>query len=169
MRNRMSGSVICQVSIAMLILAFAAQCLLSSRSHDAWVHTQSVTRAAAAELAVELSEWTLRRGPQRLGRPVTELLVGPIEPIEPATSCFEGHCTGEQGARHFLADWRTRLQRAMPEAQTDICVDRVPMASGTDWSCDPNGSVTVLKLGLPSRRDAPQAPPMVAVVLGPVE
>lgn len=166
MRNRMCGGVIFQVAISMLFVAFAAHYLALSRIHDAQVSAQSAARAAAAELAIELSEWTLRRGPQRLGLPVTDLLTGPVDQ---AASCFEGTCTGEQGARHFLAHWRKRLQRAIPEARASICVDRVPTSFGATWQCDPGGPVSVLKLGWPSRSDAAPAPPMMAVVLGPAE
>jgi len=165
MRNQMSGWVLCEMAVSLMLVALVAEQVVRSSGVHAAMRAQSAATGAAARLAAELSEWVRRRGLNVLGLPVDGLLAAPLTPVP---ACHDGDCDAAQGASHFLAQWQARLRQAIPQVRAEICTDRLPTQSDVGWPCAQDGAVAVLKLGWPTVRSATEFRPAIAVALGPV-
>lgn len=163
MRMKVSGFALGEAMLALMIVAVIGLHIVETSAIHVARHAQATAKLAATRLAAELSEWVRRQGLQALGVPASEMLAASALSAAP---CHGGDCDAQQGAHHFLAQWRARLLRAVPDARAEVCLDRPPAQSALGWACDPNGSVSVLKLGWPPYRGATDFGPVLAVVLG---
>ncbi len=162
MRLTESGFGLYETMAALVIVALMGMLVVRSSGANALVRTQLAARATAASLAAELSEWTRRRGDALLGTSLAEVLAA--EP--PEVFCDDGGCNAGDGARYYIAEWKRRLQQAIPGARTEVCIDHPPVTAALRWECDGSGLANVLKLGWPSYPGAQRFRPAIIVELG---
>lgn len=166
MRVKLSGFAFGETLIALMIVSIAGLLVVQSSGTNAVVRTKSVSRAAAARLATELSEWARRRGLQWLDLSAGDLLAA-IE--TPAYACHDGDCNSVQGARHYLYQWRARLLRAIPGVRAEVCIDYPPGRATVGWACVPEGRARVLKMGWPPYPGVIDFLPTLMLQLEPVD
>lgn len=165
MRPNESGFALPETMVALLLVALMGMLVVRSSGANALGCKQSAAKATAAGLAAELSEWTRRRGEALLGISLAEALAA----AQPEIFCDEGACNAAEGARYYIADWKRRLQHAIPDARAEVCIDHPPAVAPLRWECDLSGSTSVLKLGWPPYSGAPRFRPAIMVELGPVD
>jgi Tfp pilus assembly protein PilV len=162
MRLNESGFALPETMAALLIVALMAMLVVRSSGANALMRTQLAARATAASLAAELSEWSRRRGEALLGSSLAEALAAE----QPVLFCDDGACNAGDGARYYIAEWKRRLQQAIPDARVEVCIDHPPATAALRWECEVSGSTKVLKLGWPSHPGAQRFRPAIMVELG---
>lgn len=161
MRIERQGFSLVETLVALLMISLAAMLLVRASAANAIALAQTLKYTSAVRLASEFSAWTHRDGHQALGMPLDEAL---SESSAHSSTCYEGSCSKEQSAWHYLVRWRERMSLDIPDARVDLCVDNELSLLSLEWSCDPHGSAWVMKIGWPPRDEKA---PMMVVALGP--
>ena len=76
-------------------------------------------------------------------------LTGPASFVAPTENCFTTACSSAVAVASWdMADWKNRVQNALPNPKIRVCFDKTPfMADGTaQWACTDDGDITVLKM-----------------------
>ena len=146
--------------VALLMISLAAMLLVRASAANAIALAQTIKYASAIRLVSEFSAWTHRDGHQVLGIALDEAFA---ESSAHASDCYEGSCSAEQGAWHYLVRWQERLLLDIPDVRVDLCIDNEFSVPTTRWSCDPHGNSWVMKIGWPPRS---KAAPTIVIALG---
>ncbi len=154
--------------LSLLIVVLAAVLLVRMSAANAIVSQQSVRRMSAVRLGSELSAWIQRSGHLALGTSINQALdqlrSTSVAADVSAMCCPPAVCDANASAWQYLSLWQTRLNRAVPDARMIVCFGKADALTETDWSCEPEGSVLLMKLGWP--RTA--AIPSIVMPLGAV-
>ena len=161
MQRSRHGFSLVETLVALLLVSLAAMLLVRASAANAVALAQTIKHASAVRLASEFSAWTHRDGHLALGMPLDEAIA-----VSAARSaaCYDGNCSAEQGAWHYLSRWRERLYADIPDARISVCVDDEPSSYGALWFCDSHGDAWVMKLGWPPQSDNV---PAIVIELGP--
>ena len=76
-------------------------------------------------------------------------LTGTATFVAPTENCFTTACSSAAAVASWdMADWKNRVQNALPDPKIKICFDKTPFATdGTaQWLCTNDGDITVLKM-----------------------
>lgn len=154
--------------LSLLIVAFAAVLLIRMNAANAVISQHSARRMSAVRLGSELSAWIQRGGHAPLGTPIEQALdqlqTASVTSDTSTMCCPPDGCDAGSSAWWYLALWRSRLIRSIPDARVMICAGEANGPSVTDWSCESRGSVLLLKLGWPMT----VAMPSIVMPLGSV-
>lgn len=161
MRTRQQAFSLVETLVALLMISLAAMLLVRASAANAIALAQTIKYASAIRLASEFSAWTHHDGHQALGMPLNDAFA---ESSAHTSDCYEGSCSAEQGAWHYLVRWRERLLLDIPDVRVDLCVDNELSVLSAEWACDPHGGAWVMKIGWPPRDE--KVPTMV-IALGP--
>lgn len=69
--------------------------------------------------------------------------------VAPTENCFTTACSNATAVATWdMADWKNRVQNALPDPKIKVCFDKTPFAAdGTArWACTDDGDITVLKM-----------------------
>lgn len=69
--------------------------------------------------------------------------------VAPTENCFTTACSSAAAVAIWdMADWKNRVQNALPDPKIKVCLDKAPFAAdGTaKWACTDDGDITVLKM-----------------------
>ena len=76
-------------------------------------------------------------------------LTGTAAFVAPTENCFTIACSSAAAVASWdMADWKNRVQNALPDPKIRVCFDKAPFAAdGTaQWACTDDGDITVLKM-----------------------
>lgn len=165
---RPAGFSLAEICVAVLVASLAALLLVKSGQSQVLARTQSLNRASAVRLGIELADWTRRGGHRDLGVPLAEALVQPPSASVPA-DCHhaEPACDPGQAAWHYLLRWRARLQESIAGVRLVVCEDLEPQSAPGDWACDASGSARVLKIGTAGRHDSGRPAAIIDLGIAP--
>lgn len=67
----------------------------------------------------------------------------------PTENCFTTACSSAAAVASWdMADWKNRVQNALPDPKIRVCFDKAPFAADgmAQWACTDDGDITVLKM-----------------------
>ena len=152
-----SGFSLIEVLISIVILSIgmlgAAGMQAAAMQSNKETRNQSVAASFARELADKM------RGNHRVAiksaaadNPyliAETALTGTASFVAPTENCFTTACSSAAAVATWdMADWKNRVQNALPDPKIKICFDKTPFADdGTaQWACTNDGDITVLKM-----------------------
>lgn len=160
-----AGFSLAEICVAVLVASLAALLLVKSSQATIQARTQSLNRASAVRLGIELAAWTRRGGHRDLGVPLAEALNASALPAA-SPDCHEPEpaCDAWQAAWHYLLHWHARVQEAIADARLVVCDDLPPHSVPDGWACNAAGITQVLKIGTAGPHDG--RPPLAVIDLG---
>ena len=146
-----SGFSLIEVMISIVILSIgmlgAAGMQAAAMQSNKETRNQSVAASFARELADKM------RGNSvvaiKSAAADNPYLTGTATFVAPTENCFTTACSSAAAVANWdMADWKSRVQNALPDPKIRVCFDRTPFATdGTaQWACTNDGDITVLKM-----------------------
>ena len=149
-----SGFSILEVLIAIIILSIGMLGAVGMQAAAMQANKETRNQAAAATLGRDLAE--RMRGNHTVAIKTLAAdnpfifdatLSGAV--ATPPVNCFTTGCpTVKDAASWDVADWQTRVRKALPTPRVNVCFDKDPFDSAGKprWVCTNDGNVTVLKM-----------------------
>ncbi len=163
-----AGFSLAEICVALLVASLAALLLVKSAQSQALARTQSLNRASAVRLGIELADWARRGGYRDLGVPLEAALGQPLSAgISPDCHHAEPACDPRQAAWHYLLHWRARLQASIAGVRLVVCDDLDPRSATGEWACDASGNARVLKIGTAGRHDSSRPAAIIDLGIAP--
>ena len=153
-----SGFSLIEVLISIVILSIgmlgAAGMQAAAMQSNKETRNQSVAASFARELADKMRgnhrvaiKSAAADNPYLIAETLT--LTGTATFVAPTENCFTTACPSPAAVATWdMADWKNRVQNALPDPKIRVCFDKTPFAAdGTaQWACTNDGDITVLKM-----------------------
>ena len=153
-----SGFSLIEVLISIIILSIGMLGAVGMQAAAMQSNKETRNQSVAASFARELAD--KMRGNHRVAiksaaadNPYliaeTLTLTGTATFVAPTENCFTTACSSAVAVASWdMADWKNRVQNALPNPKIRVCFDKTPfMADGTaQWACTNDGDIIVLKM-----------------------
>ena len=151
-----AGFSLIEVLVAIIILSIgmlgAVGMQAAAMQSNKETRNQSVATSFARELADKMrgnSVVAIKSAAGDNPYLIAETLEGTKAFVAPTENCFTTACSSAAAVATWdMADWKNRVQNALPDPKIRVCFDKAPFAAdGTaQWACTDDGDITVLKM-----------------------